>query len=80
MEPETDGECLICGIRRGRGKAPVVPPHIVLAAVQQHGNGEAARRFGPAAVAQALATAGRGSHQHAPQTRPQPNDREDMAA
>ncbi|MDX3239765.1 hypothetical protein PV392_29585 [Streptomyces sp. ME03-5709C] len=77
VEPETDGECLLCGIRRARGNAPITPPHIVLAAYDKHGGDEAVRRFGPAAVAQALATAGRGSHQYLPHPRPHSDTREE---
>ncbi|MGV2914614.1 hypothetical protein [Streptomyces alfalfae] len=58
------GGCLLCNTRH---RAPFATPPAdtpmepVLAAIEEHGPDEAARRYGPRAVARALATAGRGT-------------------
>lgn len=56
------GGCLLCNTRRraARTAAPEdVPVEDVLAAIEEHGQEAAARRYGPRPVARALATAGR---------------------
>ncbi|MCC9686930.1 hypothetical protein [Streptomyces sp. MNU103] len=56
------GGCLLCNTRRRAAAAPRtedVPMEDVLAALNEHGPEEAARRYGPRPVARALALAGR---------------------
>ncbi|WP_327415462.1 hypothetical protein [Streptomyces sp. NBC_01233] len=61
-DPTEGGRCLFCARRPNAATRTDTPTADVLAAIQAHGEEEAARRHGARAVTLALAVAGRGSH------------------
>ncbi|MCF3960325.1 hypothetical protein [Streptomyces fuscigenes] len=75
------GGCLLCNSRRHRaaparpGPAGDAPVELVLAAIEEHGQDTAARRYGPRSVTRALAAAGRGTTTNLAPQHGQENDR-----
>ncbi|MFE3378799.1 hypothetical protein [Streptomyces anulatus] len=81
VDPTDGGRCLFCRTRRhGAATVTDAPAADVLATVTDHGEEEAARRYGPRALALALAAAGRGTHRYPPNERPTGRDQEESNA
>ncbi|MFC8723683.1 hypothetical protein [Streptomyces bacillaris] len=81
-DPTDNGRCLFCRTTRRHGAATATEASTadVLTTITDHGEQEAARRYGPRALTLALAAAGRGTHLYPPTQRPAGRDQETSSA